>query len=81
MLHKLKIENPYFDDVYYGRKKFEVRKNDRGFKVGDRLQLIEIVSAKIPRYILVDVIYILQGGQFGIDENFVVMGIQMIKNG
>ncbi|WP_156809739.1 DUF3850 domain-containing protein [Riemerella columbina] len=31
-LHKLKLKQPYFDDVFYGRKNFEVRKNDRNFK-------------------------------------------------
>lgn len=37
MVHELKIAPEYFKDVRTGLKKFEIRKNDRDFKVGDRL--------------------------------------------
>ncbi len=33
--HRLKTVAPFFDDVASGRKTFEIRKNDRGFKEGD----------------------------------------------
>lgn len=39
--HKLKTINPYFSEVYLGLKTFELRKNDRDFKVGDWLTLQE----------------------------------------
>lgn len=32
IIHALKIDPNYFDDVVQGRKTFEIRKNDRGFK-------------------------------------------------
>lgn len=41
MVHELKIAPEYFKDVRTGLKKFEIRKNDRDFKVGDRLFLKE----------------------------------------
>ncbi|OTP10387.1 hypothetical protein A5844_002087 [Enterococcus sp. 10A9_DIV0425] len=41
MIHELKILHEYFEAVTSGRKQFEVRKNDRGFKVGDQLVLRE----------------------------------------
>ena len=41
MLHDLKISHKYFDAVANGIKCFEVRKNDRPFKVGDTLRLRE----------------------------------------
>lgn len=41
MVHQLKTVQPYFDDVASGNKTFEVRKNDRDFKVGDVLMLLE----------------------------------------
>lgn len=38
-IHELKITEPYFSDVAFGSKNFEIRKNDRDFKVGDILIL------------------------------------------
>lgn len=37
--HELKLQLPYFYDVYVGKKTFEIRKNDRDYKVGDILEL------------------------------------------
>ena len=39
MKHKLKIEPKYFNAVKRGVKSFEIRKNDRGFEVGDQFIL------------------------------------------
>lgn len=78
-IHELKLQQPFFDDVYYNRKKFEVRKNDRNYKVGDRLKLIEFPS-KNPRYVLKDIEYILEGGQYGIEKDYVVLGLKEIPN-
>ena len=41
MKHCLKTIQPYFADVENGTKTFEVRKNDRNFKIGDILFLQE----------------------------------------
>ena len=38
-IHELKLDTEYFDDVKSGLKTFEIRKNDRDFKVGDVLAL------------------------------------------
>lgn len=39
--HELKILPKHFEEVLYGAKKFEIRKDDRGFCVGDKLVLKE----------------------------------------
>ena len=39
--HILKTQQPYFDQLKKGNKRFEIRKNDRDFRVGDRLHLQE----------------------------------------
>lgn len=39
--HKLKTWPEYFSAIRLGIKAFEIRKNDRGFKVNDTLQLME----------------------------------------
>lgn len=41
MTYYLKTIQPFFNDVAFGSKRFEVRKNDRDFKVGDFLVLQE----------------------------------------
>jgi ASC-1-like (ASCH) protein len=39
MMHELKTDPEPFDAVSRGEKTFEIRKDDRGFKVGDTLLL------------------------------------------
>ncbi|MEI6729822.1 MAG: DUF3850 domain-containing protein [Pseudomonadota bacterium] len=37
--HNLKIDEKYFLAIVNGKKKFEIRKNDRDFSEGDRVNL------------------------------------------
>jgi len=41
MIHELKTWPEYFEEILTGKKTFEVRKNDRDYKVGDTLILKE----------------------------------------
>lgn len=43
MTHALKCDAPFFDAVATGRKNFEIRKQDRDFKVDDKILLQEFV--------------------------------------
>ena len=79
-IHELKLQQPFFDDVFYNRKEFEVRKNDRDFKVGDRLKLIEFPFKDKQKYVLKDIKYILQGGVFGVENGYVILGLKDIPN-
>lgn len=40
-IHELKLNKKYYLDSLVNLKTFEIRKNDRGFKVGDILKLME----------------------------------------
>jgi len=42
--HYLKTETEYYQAIERGEKKFELRKNDRGFKKYDMLYLEEVVN-------------------------------------
>lgn len=39
--HNLKIWPTHYNDIIAGKKRFDFRQNDRGFRVGDRLHLTE----------------------------------------
>lgn len=43
--HELKVAIKYADAILSGEKSFEVRKNDRGFKVGDEI-VFSVVTNK-----------------------------------
>lgn len=77
MKHKLKIWPEYFQAVIDGEKKFEIRKNDRCFSVGDELLLQEYNPKKktyTGRQALAIVLYITDFGQ---PDNQVVMSIEV----
>jgi hypothetical protein len=62
--HELKIWPEYYNAILDGRKKFELRSDDRNFKVGDHLYLREWNKAMrnySGRECLVLVTYILTG--------------------
>ena len=76
MIHELKILPKYFDDIRYGKKRFELRRNDRDFKVGDYLALNEFGISYTGRTELVKVVYILNTKDvMEASDEFVVMSI------
>ena len=77
--HEIKTWSEYFDDIINGKKTFEVRLNDRDYKVGDKLILREwnnVIGEYTGREHDVKVIYILEGGNFGVQAGYVVMSIK-----
>jgi len=81
MVHGLKILPHYFEDVKLNRKKFEIRKNDRNYKVGDELLLREFIPEigdYTGRICHRKIIYIFFGGEYGIDSDTVILGLSKI---
>ena len=84
--HKLKTLARYWEAISEGRKTFEVRKNDRAFQTGDililekwdnegRIYETEPGKSFTPKTIRKRVTYLLQGGQFGIEAGYCVLGL------
>ena len=73
--HYLKTETEYYQQIERGKKKFELRLNDRDFKVGDILHLQESVNGILTRRELppLEIQYIFYGGKFGLDENYCII--------
>lgn len=79
MIHDIKINSEYFKDVLTGKKTFEIRFNDRKYKVEDKLILNEISEGQhTGNKITVNITYILTHDDFpeGIPEGYVVLSIK-----
>lgn len=79
MIHSLKLNEKYCDDVLYGLKRFEVRFNDRNFKVGDIVHFIPVNSHGITVTHAVSKIYFkityILSDFCGLSDNYVVFTI------
>ena len=74
--HELKIHPTFFKDVVSGHKTFELRKNDRDYKLGDALLLREWDNEKYTgHHALMYVCYILRDHPL-LTENTVCLGIK-----
>ena len=80
--HELKTWDEFMRDVATGKKSFEVRRNDRGFEVGDTL-LLKGWYPNMGQYsgeeIYAEITYMLIGSQWGVMDGFVVMGIKVLN--
>lgn len=93
--HELKTWSQYFEAIIAGEKTFELRKNDRDFKVGDKLLLKEYkllglnnITQRIDgEYTggeqMVEVTYLLNHepmkNNFGLQAGYCVMGIKKLN--
>lgn len=84
--HDLKTWPSYFEAIRRGDKRFEIRKNDRDFAIGDVLNLREYDPGKevtiddwryTGRSLLCEVRHVIYGGQFGIEPGHCVMSIHV----
>ena len=72
--HRIKCELEYYKAVVEGRKKFEIRRNDRDYQVGDFVSLV-CVKDGMPlgeTYGPLEIDYILFGGNFGLMSDHVI---------
>lgn len=87
--HELKCDKRFYGDVESGQKPFEVRENDRDYKVGDHLwlregELVHIGTADYTwRYTgnscVKVVTYVLTNAMFhGVREGYVVLGFKQV---
>ena len=82
MRHKLKIREPYADAIADGRKRFEVRMNDRGYQAGDTVSfdVIDSHGLSVAHEVsgaLYRITYVYSG--MGLADGFVVFGIENEK--
>lgn len=90
MTHELKIYPTYFSAIKDGRKKFELRLNDRFYKVGDQLLLREFVPEGYHddtpaqdeysgRILHRKITYVLKGNNvMGLQPGYVILGLKKV---
>lgn len=78
MTHELKILPQWFADVKSGKKNFEIRRNDRDFKVGDLLCLKEYEKGRYTgNEVIREIEYIYKGdGTYGLSADFCILGMK-----
>lgn len=72
MQHQLKTCPEYFLQIVCGHKTFEIRKNDRNFKLYDTLKLIEfdpVTGEYTHQSVTVKVSYIMDLSLFGLPDH------------
>ena len=80
--HELKTWPEWYEPSLNNDKPYEIRKNDRDYKVGDVLHLREYRPAKYGfpgsftgRSMRRDITHILPGGKFGVQEGYVILSL------
>lgn len=80
MIHHLKTWPEYFSDIESGEKRFELRKDDRPYTVGDTLVLQEYDATKAKysgNELTFTVSYILRNAsEFGLMPGYCVLGFK-----
>lgn len=77
IVHELKTLPEYFSEVWTERKRFELRKNDRDFRRGDRLLLREYDGdIYTGRAVLCSITYVLKDcPQYGLAEDWCILSL------
>lgn len=76
-IHELKISPKYFEDVKANKKNFELRKDDRDFKVGDFITLREYDNGQYTGREIknIPIGYILRNvPEYGLKEGYCILG-------
>ena len=76
--HELKILPEYFRQALAGNKWWELRKNDRDFKISDKVILKEYEpeNGYTGREFTATIVYIFFGGSYGLEEGYCILSIR-----
>lgn len=78
-IHRIKLASNYYDDVATGKKTFELRKNDRGYREGHKLELLEFAEGRhTGRVIRADIVYMLED-YTGLEDGYCILGIRVTE--
>ncbi len=73
-IHEVKIGASFYDDAASGRKPFELRKNDRDYKAGDILKMLEFQDGEYTgRALYAGITYVLED-YTGLEDGYCILG-------
>ena len=80
MTHNIKLQKEFADAVLSGDKCFEIRKNDRGYQKGDKVQF-KVMDGSIQMHHALEkktyeITYVING--WGLENGYVVFGIREV---
>ena len=82
-MHVLKINILYLLDILYHGKSFEIRKDDRGYEVGDLIHFVDANGNEFTESfdkLVFRITYILRDvPQYGLDKAYCILAIEAIK--
>ena len=79
MIHQLKLQKSFFEDKINGKKPWELRLNDRGFKVGDYIGENEVIDkdgewVETGRFVIEKIVNIVTADEcHGIQKGWVIL--------
>ena len=86
-IHEVKIQERFADAIAEGRKRFEIRKNDRAYQTGDvlRFRVVEdgtgVPSIRTQKHPMdgqfAEISYVLSG--WGLKNGYVALGIREVE--
>lgn len=80
-LHTLKIESVYYNEINFGIKTFELRKNDRDYKVFDLIHFVDTNGQDFKENSnnVYQIIYILKDVEkYGLNKDYCILGINKL---
>lgn len=79
MIHKLKIEVKYAELHLTNKKNWEIRKNDRNFKEGDKIEFTIVSNITgLPMYdngYTRNIDFVFEGGKYGLEDGYCILSI------
>lgn len=78
-VHQIRLASMYFNDVVSGKKSFELRKNDRNYKIGDILEMLEFNDGRhTGRTVKAEVTYMLED-YTGLTEGYCILATKVLE--
>ena len=81
-LHELKIKEDYFNAILRGEKTFELRKNDRDYKVGNFIHFIKTDGLEYFGHSrdVYQITYVLKDvPEYGLDKDYCILAIKKLE--